>query len=174
MSPDGNWIGFFDRFDEGVTTGPVAQRSALRKVSTAGGPAIVIASVLGASRGAVWGPDDSIVFATSDTSTGIMRVAAGGGEPEVLTRPDRAAGELDHFYPSLLPGGRGVLFTVTGRAAQGLATSVAVLDQQTGQQRTVLRDASQAQYVSSGHLVYAAAGAAVGRALRSRGAGDRR
>ena len=158
LSPDGSWIGFFDRFDEGVTTGPVAQRSALRKVSTAGGPAIVIAAVLGASRGAVWGPDDAIVFATSDTSTGIMRVAAGGGEPEVLTRPDRAAGELDHFFPSLLPGRRGVLFTVIASAREALATSVAVLDQQTGRQRTVLPDASQAQYVSSGHLVYTAAG----------------
>ena len=94
LSPDGSWIGFFDRFDEGVTTGPVAQRSALRKVSTSGGPPVVIAPLLGASRGAVWGLDDSIVFATSDTATGVMRVAASGGEPEVLTRPDGESGEL--------------------------------------------------------------------------------
>ena len=25
LSPDGRWIGFFDRLDEGVTTGPVAR-----------------------------------------------------------------------------------------------------------------------------------------------------
>jgi serine/threonine-protein kinase len=158
MSRDGRWIGFFDRFDEGVTTGPVAQRSAMRKVSTSGGPPIVIAQVVGASRGAVWGPDDAIVFATSDTSTGIMRVAAGGGEPEVLTRPDPASGELDHYHPSLLPGGRGVLFTVVETAEEGLGRRTAVLDQRSGQQRTVLRSASQAQYVPSGHLVYVTAG----------------
>ena len=158
LSPDGSWIGFFDRFDEGVTTGPVAQRSALRKVSTSGGPPVVIAPVLGASRGAVWDQDDSIVFATSDTSTGIMRVAARGGEPEVLTRPDRESGELDHHYPWPLPGGRGVLFSVTTVAAQGLATHTAVLDRQTAQQRTVLRSGSQAKYVESGHLVYADGG----------------
>jgi serine/threonine-protein kinase len=158
LSPDGNWIGFFDRFDEGVTTGPVAQRSALRKVSSSGGPAIVVAPVLGASRGAVWEPDDSIVFATSDTSTGILRVAANGGEPEVLTRPDRASGELDHVYPAPLPGGRAWLFTVTTPAASGLGHHAAVLDTRTGQQRTILRTAAQAQYVPSGHLVYASAG----------------
>jgi serine/threonine-protein kinase len=157
LSPDGNWIGFFDRFDEGLTTGPVAQRSALRKVSTSGGPAIAVAQVLGASRGAVWGPDDSIVFATSDTSTGIMRVSAGGGEIEVLTRPEGASGERDHFYPSLLPNDRGVLFTVVSDASEGFASRVSILDRRTGRQRTLLREASQAQYVSSGHLVYAAA-----------------
>jgi serine/threonine-protein kinase len=70
FSPDGRWIGFFDRLDEGVTTGPVVRRGALRRVSTSGGPPIAICPLTGASRGASWGPDDSIVFATSDPSTG--------------------------------------------------------------------------------------------------------
>ena len=158
LSPDGNWIGFFDRFDEGLTTGPAAQRSALRKVSTGGGPATVVAPVVGASRGAAWGADGRIVFATSDTSTGIMRVSADGSEVEVLTRPDRGAGEADHLYPSLLPEGRGVIFTVTTAAGEVSVPRVAILDYQTGQQRTVLREALQAQYAASGHLVYAASG----------------
>jgi serine/threonine-protein kinase len=42
LSPDGRWIGFFDRLDEGFTTGPVVRRGALRKVSTSGGPPIAI------------------------------------------------------------------------------------------------------------------------------------
>ena len=152
LSPDGRWIGFFDRLDEGVTTGPVVQRGALRKVSTSGGPPIAICPLTGASRGASWGPDDSIVFATSDPSTGLLRVPASGGEPEVLTKPDTASGEQDHYFPSVLPGGRGVLFTIT---AGGVADrQVAVLDLKTGQRRTLIRSGSQAEYVETGHLIY--------------------
>jgi serine/threonine-protein kinase len=112
LSPDGCWIGFFDRLDEGITTGPVVRRGTLRKVSTSGGPPIAICPLTGTSRGASWGPDDSIVFATSDLSTGLLRVAAGGGVPESLTKPDPANGELAHYFPFVLPGSRGVLFTV--------------------------------------------------------------
>ena len=32
LSPDGRWIGFFDRLDEGVTTGPVPARRAEESV----------------------------------------------------------------------------------------------------------------------------------------------
>jgi serine/threonine-protein kinase len=158
LSPDGRWIGFFDRLDEGFTTGPEVQRGTLRKVSTSGGPPIVIGSLTGASRGASWGPDDSIVFATSDTSTGLLRVPAGGGESEVLTKPDGARGERDHFFPSILPGGRGVLFTIT-TGSDVANRQVAVLDVKTGQYKTVIRSGSQAQYIDTGHLVYADGGA---------------
>ena len=65
----------------------------------------MIARVTGGSRGASWAPDDSIVFATSDATTGLMRVSARGGTPEVLTRPDAKNEERDHHFPSVLPGG---------------------------------------------------------------------
>ena len=153
LSPDGRWIGFFDRLDEGFTTGPVVQRGALKKVSTSGGPPIAICTLTGASRGASWGPDDSIVFATSDLSTGLLRVPASGGEPEVLTKPDTARGERDHYFPSVLPGARGVLFTIS--AGGGVADrQVAVLDLKTGRRRTLIRSGSQAEYVETGHLIY--------------------
>ena len=152
LSPDGRWIGFFDRLDEGLTTGPVVQRGAMKRVSTSGGRPIAICTLTGASRGASWGPDDSIVFATSDLSTGLLRVPASGGEPEVLTKPDIARGERDHYFPSVLPGARGVLFTIT---AGGVADrQVAVLDLKTGQRKTLIRSRSQAEYVETGHLIY--------------------
>ena len=157
FSPDGHWIGFFDRLDEGLTTGPVVQRGALRKVSTSGGPPIAISQITGASRGATWGPDDTIVFATSDPSTGLLRVPASGGESEVLTKPDTSSGEVDHYFPSVLPGGRGVLFTITARGAAN--RQVAVLDLKTGQRRTLIRSGSQAEYVETGHLIYTDGGA---------------
>jgi Tol biopolymer transport system component len=154
VSADARWVGFFDRLDEGLTTGPMLG-GALKRVPIGGGPPTVIARVSGGSRGASWGQDDSIVFATSDRTTGLLRVAARGGEPEVLTRPDANKGERDHHFPSLLPDGRGVVFTIVGEANR----RVAALDVKTGEWKTVLRSGSQAAYVETGHLVYVDGGA---------------
>ena len=145
FSPDGQWIGVFDLLDEGVTTGPVVE-STLRRVSLRGGPPVTVARVVGASRGASWGADGSIVFATSDRSTGLLRVGASGGEPEVLTRPDTAKDEIDHFYPSLLPGGRAILFTIIGRSG---VRRIAAVDLESRQQKTLLPSGAQAQYVDT-------------------------
>ena len=68
ISPDGQWIGFAD-----------GQR--LKKVAITGGPPGTIAPVDGVLRGATWGPDGTIVFATDATVTGLQRVSAAGGEP---------------------------------------------------------------------------------------------
>ena len=113
-------------------------------------------------RGATWGPDDTIIVATNSVETGLQRVAAAGGPLTVLTRPDRAQGEADHFWPEMLPGGRAVLFTITALTGGLDAAQVAVLDLQTGMRKVLVRGGSHAHYVSSGpeggHLVYAAAG----------------
>jgi serine/threonine-protein kinase len=155
LSPDGRWIGFFDRLDEGLTTGPVVQSGALKKVSTSGGPPITIARLTGGSRGAHWGPDDAIVFATSDTTTGILRVRASGGEPEVLTKPN--AEERDHYSPFVLPNGRGLLFTIAGRGVNN--RQIAVLDLKTGRHKMLIRSGTHAEYVDTGHVVYTDGGA---------------
>ena len=91
-------------------------------------------------------------------TTGLQRVGAAGGPTTVLTRPDRAQGEADHLWPELLPGGRAVLFTITALTGGLDAAQVAVLDLQTGTRTVLVRGGSHAHYVSSGHLVYAAAG----------------
>ena len=104
FSPDSQWIGFFD----GRT---------LKKVSTAGGAPITICEAPDTSRGASWGDDNRIVFSTTDTATGLWQVPAGGGEPVKLTTPEPEKGETNHWYPSALPRGRGVLFTLTARSA---------------------------------------------------------
>ena len=140
FSPDGNWVGFFD----GVT---------LKKVSIAGGPAITICPSQ-IPRGAAWGEDGYIVFATQDTATGLLRVSAGGGEPTVLTKPDAGQGERDHVALSLLPDGRGVLFTIVPSVAAA-PSQIAVLDLRTGERKTLIRGGSQPEYIETGHLVYA-------------------
>jgi serine/threonine-protein kinase len=141
FSPDGQWVGFFD----GVT---------LKKVAIAGGPAIPICPSQ-IPRGADWDEDGTIVFATLDTATGLLRVSASGGEPTVLTRPDPGEGELDHVALSLLPDGRGVLFTILPSSAAA-PLQIAVLDLRTGQRKTLIRGGSQPEYAETGHLVYAA------------------
>jgi eukaryotic-like serine/threonine-protein kinase len=149
-SPDGQWIGF-------VESGPIT----LKKVAITGGPALLLCELDGASRGATWGDDDTIVFATSVTATGLQRVPAAGGKPVVLTTPDRARGENDHLWPHFLPGGDAILFTITAVNGGIDASQVAVLDLRSGNAtpKILLRGGSQAQYVSSGHLVYATGGA---------------
>ncbi len=140
FSPDGRWVAYFDQGGE------------LRKVSIMGGKPIAICRVNGTSRGASWSADDAIVFATS-TSRGLWRVSAAGGEPTALTSV--GSGEREHFYPSVLPDGQGVLFVVDGEKREG--TDVAVLDPR-GQQTTLIRDATLPGYVDAGYLTYAAAG----------------
>jgi serine/threonine-protein kinase len=146
VSPDGQWIGFVD--------GAIA----LKKVAVTGGPAVPLATIDGTSRGAAWEPDDTIIFATGNSTTGLQRVAAASGRTTVLTRPDHAQGEADHVWPELLPGGRAVLFTITAATGGLDAAQVAVLDLQTGMRKVLVRGGSNAHYMPSGHLVYAAAG----------------
>ena len=146
VSPDGRWIGFVD----GTTV--------LKKVAVTGGSAVTLATLDGLPRGATWAPDDTIIFATPNLATGLQRIAAAGGPTTILTRPDRTQGERDHLWPELLPGGRAVLFTITALTGGLDAAQVVVLDLQTGTRTVLVQGGSDAHYVPSGHLVYAAAG----------------
>jgi serine/threonine-protein kinase len=144
VSPDGLWVGFI--------------RNGIHKVAITGGPSFRVASTDGNALGATWGPDDTIIFSTGNTATGLQRVSAAGGTAEVLTRPDRAQGEADHVWPEILPGGHVVLFTITSQTGQLDMAQVAVRDLRTGTQKVLVRGGSHGHYVTSGHLVYVAAG----------------
>jgi len=82
---------------------------------------------------------------------------------ENVTKPDAAQRESDHAFPSVLPGGRGVLFTITamGRADNA---QVAVLDLRTGRREMLVRGGGQAEYIepSTGSLLASVAGSARG------------
>jgi Tol biopolymer transport system component/tRNA A-37 threonylcarbamoyl transferase component Bud32 len=147
VSPDGQWIGFVDN----VTT--------LKKVAVTGGPAVTLATLDGSGpRGAAWGPDDAVIVATNSGATGLQRVDLASGRTTILTRPDRGQGEADHLWPELLPGGRVVLFTIAALTGGPDAGQVAALDLQSGTRTILVRGASHAHYMPSGHLIYAAAG----------------
>ena len=92
------------------------------------------------------------------STTGLQRVPATGGEPTVLTTPDRERGEGDHYWPEFLPGGSAVLFTIVPANGAIENAQIAVLDLQTGTSKVLINGGSHAHYVSTGHLVYGVAG----------------
>ena len=161
FSPDGEWMGFFH-----PNQAELGGLPELAKVSVRGGPLIRICelpstgedSSVGALNGASWGADDTIIFATAMTDSGLWRVDANGGEPELLTTPDAEQGELDHRWPALLPDGNSVLFTIM-RSGGMEDADIAVLSLADNSWRVVVRGGSHPRYVPTGHLVYAVQGA---------------
>ena len=145
FSPDGRWVGF-------------SANGMLQRVSLDGGAALRICetpSILSA----IWGGDDTIVFASAASPAGLWRVAAGGGPPERITTVDTSANEVQHAYPRRLPNGD-VLFGVITDRGWHLAT----LSLATKQVRALGQPGSGgagAQYVQTGHLVYASTGGLV-------------
>ena len=156
MSPDGQWVGFFEPGPAGVM---------LKKVAMTGGPPVAVARLDGPSRGATWGANGIILAASAASSTGLLQIPASGGDVTVLTRPARERGEGDHLWPAFLPDNKAVLYTITPLNGDVSEAQVAVLDLAAGTSKTLIRGASQARYVSSGHLVYLAHGALWGVAF---------
>ncbi len=149
FSPDDQWLGYYSGPSNGVG-------ARLMKVTPLGGTPIEIVPVGSNLRGAAWSQDDVIVFATGNLETGLSRVSASGGEPEVLTRPDATADEVDHFWPVIMPDGKHVVFSITRRTA-GLdrATDLAVLDLATRKSRVIRKGGSYPRFVATGHLLFA-------------------
>jgi len=138
FSADGRSLGFFSG-------------NKLKKVSLQGGEPVTLCEAR-IPHGASWGPDDTIVFADSEGNN-LSRVSASGGRPEVLSRTkDRA------FYPEFLPGGKAVLFSIKGFHNPDYG-QIAVLSLATGERRVILEGGTNPRYATSGHIVFARAGA---------------
>ena len=97
-SPDGRAIGFF--------TG-----SALKRLDPGGGAPQTLTTIGGLLRGATWGADNTLIFATN-TAGSLMRISATGGEATAVTTLE--PGQAGHRFPSFLPDGRQFLFYVGG------------------------------------------------------------
>ena len=142
FSPDGQWVGFFG-----------APAGALKKIAVSGGPATTLTSGgRGNPVGATWGPDDTILFGTVQNP--LMKVSAAGGDaqPATVLQP----GELFHSWPQVLPGGKGILFTVAvGTTPDN--NQIAVQPPGSSEHKVVLRGGTHARYVSTGHLVFSRA-----------------
>jgi serine/threonine protein kinase len=153
FSPDGQWIGFFSL-------------GKMRKVSLRGGPVAALCDAP-VPHGASWAADDVIIYAPNFGS-GLMRISAAGGTPQVLTTPNTKDQEISHRWPQVLPGGKFVLFTIQmGTEASYDSARIAVLSVPTGKWRTVIEGGSYARYLPSGHIVYVRGGALMGVAIDS-------
>lgn len=145
FSPDGRWVGFFSA-------------GKLKKVSLDRGEVLTVCDAAG-SRGASWGPDETIIFTPGISGRlGLWRVSAAGGKPEPLTTPDATRAENSHRWPEVLPGRQAVLFTVEVAGKAFDEARIAVLSLRTGQWQVVLEGGSNARYAPTGHLVYARSG----------------
>ena len=118
FSPDGKWVAFF-------------AQGQLQKAEVAGGTPIRLAEAA-VPVGGTWNQDDTIIYGAS-LGSGLLRIPASGGTPETLTHPNGAAGGYAHAFPQALPGGRSVLFHISGQTRGG-----AVLSLDSGQWEMVL------------------------------------
>jgi serine/threonine-protein kinase len=145
FSSDGRWIGF-------------GADGKLKKVAVTGGQPVPLCDAP-QLRGASWGPDDTIVF-TPAVYSGLWRVPASGGAPQVVTTPDAAKKERNHRWPMILPGGKAALFAVLGRTGTENDRAIEVVDLKTGQRRPLLKEGTYPRF-SGGYLIYARMGSLV-------------
>jgi Tol biopolymer transport system component len=138
FSPDGQQIAF-------------GRRGLIERVALRGGaPQPVISDpdwTAGEIQfGGVWTADNRVIFGGGYLRPGIWQVPAEGGLPEELVR-----GEQSSFYnfPDALPDDKGVVFTVYRGGRSGVSAW-----SRTNAVREVIKNASRARYLATGHLLY--------------------
>ena len=139
FSPDGELVASFD--------GP-----SIWKRPVTGAEGVKLAAISGRPTGGSWHRNGTIVFATTE---GLFQMAANGGQPRLLAAPDRARNEALYMSPRVLPDGRAALFTIV-RDGRPQAFHVAVIDLDSQQVTPVLDGGASAEYLPTGHLVFAA------------------
>ena len=143
FSPDGEWVGF-------------GQNNDLRKISVHGGPPVTICvQCTQGFRGGAFMEDGSVLFSNIGGTTGIRRIASGGGAPEIITRVDSQRGERSHTFPYLLPGSRAIVY---GVASMGGEERVLVAQELDGGTKKTLVRGVRPRYLPSGHLLYVSEG----------------
>lgn len=145
FSPDSRWVGFF-------------AGARLKKVRVSGGSPLAICDAGDECRGASWSCGNDIVFAPTPAS-GLTLVGAESSTRRQMTALDFAQGERTHRWPHLLPNGVDLLFTVAHAGSASFDDAdVMIASIETGERRRLLRHATCARYVPTGHIVYMRAG----------------
>ena len=134
LSPDGEWVGFF-------------ANGSLQKLRVTGGRPVTLCPAR-SGAGAVWSDSGEILFG-GGPGGGLATVSDQGGDPVVVTAPAPGSRDIRYAFPDLLPGHRGVIFTVMTLSG----SHVAVLDQPGGRRVTLAADAAFGRYSPTGHLI---------------------
>ena len=139
FSPDSQWVAF------------VSGRRLLKvNVHSTATPILLSDNIGRWLNGATWLADGTIIFSRQDH--GLQRVSAEGGEPVAITALSQTPREFDHHSPTMLPGGKALLFTVHESSGR---FNVVVETLATAERKLLIESAYDARYVSSGHLVFA-------------------
>ena len=139
-SPDEQWFAFIA---DGL----------LKKVSANGGDPIVLADATMEGRGGHWA-DDGFIYYTPGTVHPIMRVPEEGGEAEVVTElvgvGSDGVRDSSHRYPTLLPGGKALLY-LAGSSGDFAGARIEARILETGEVRVLQTGAVWPLYLD-GHL----------------------
>lgn len=141
-SPGSDFVGFAQGLD-------------LKKVSVAGGPAIVVCPLPGAADilfTGSWNPDGASIVFSSGIPHRLHEVSASGGSPKLLIEPGESERGETFAFPQFLPteGGKRRLLFFVGAVNEG---EIAVQDLGTGE-REVLAKGGPFTYSPSGHILY--------------------
>jgi len=138
-------------FPDGERVGYISS-GAIKVVSVEDGAPTTLADQPGFfHRGVTRGPDGSIYV--TGRALALERWSESSGVLEPVT--ELKDGERAHQFPDALPGGRGVLFTVTGASAFDFSDAdIAVVDLETGEHHVIVEGGVIARFVPSSHLVY--------------------
>jgi serine/threonine protein kinase/Tol biopolymer transport system component len=147
FSPDGQSIAFYSGTDQ-----------AIKRVAISGGAPVTVSKIDAPIYGMSWSGNEIFY---GQGGGGIMRVDARSGKPERVASVQ--SGEFA-FGPQILPGGQGVLFSLSkgvslDRWDRG---TIVVQSLGSGERRTVIEGGSDGRYVpvtdTTGYLLYAQAG----------------
>ncbi len=143
FSPDGRWIGF-------------NHRGHLKRVSVDGGAPVPLGVPVGFVGAADWGSDDYIVYAatTPEGTTGLYRLRATGGAPQLVASPDDGFDDANWLTPQSISSGKFIVATFARTAASGSGFQVVAVSVATGARRVLVDDARHALYIGDGVLVY--------------------
>jgi eukaryotic-like serine/threonine-protein kinase len=100
--------------------------------------------------GGDWRAGNDIVY-TQTYLTGLWSVAEDGRNARQLSAPDTARRELGHWWPQVLPDGRGILFTAYSSPIERASIDVLL---PSGERRTIVEGAVSGRYVRTGHLLF--------------------
>lgn len=133
----------------------------LKRVDIDGGAPLVLcdASSAGGSAvaavGGAWNRDGVILF---ESAGGLLRVAASGGVPALVTKTDASRHETDHGFPQFLPDGKRFLYLIQSSDSNVTGLYAGSLDRP--QERVqILRTGTKVVYAApvsgrSGQLLY--------------------
>jgi serine/threonine-protein kinase len=150
FSRDGRSLYFVNtrRFSLGNTSG------GLYKVALPGGRPSRVAAAAGIVKGAT-AVEGGIVFSPA-ANAGLVFTREDSGPLETLTTPDTERGEISHRWPSALPDGRHVLFTIKKEGIESFdQAEIALLDLRARRIKRLLTHGSYATYLPTGHIVFA-------------------